>query len=73
MDGGWNGTKIRELRKKHNLTQRDFAEKLGCRQQTVSEWELALYLPKNAYQKLISLLEEKLNANAQVCSSDHQG
>ena len=73
MGGRWNGTTIRDLRKKHNLNQRDFAEKLGCRQQTISEWELGLYLPKNAYQKLLSMLERELDASTEVCSSDHQG
>jgi hypothetical protein len=31
------------------------AEGLGCRQQTISEWELGMYGPKNAYQKLLTM------------------
>lgn len=53
--GPWNAETIRQARKARNLTQAELAESLGCRQQTISEWELAMYEPKNAYQKLLSL------------------
>ena len=33
------GIKIRELRKKHNLTQEDLAEKLSISAQAISKWE----------------------------------
>lgn len=51
----WNSETIRDARKKFGLTQTLFATELGCRQQTVSEWELGMYEPKNAYQKLLEL------------------
>jgi hypothetical protein len=35
----------------------EFAELLGCRQQTISEWELGLYAPANAYGKLLSQIK----------------
>lgn len=50
----WDGKRIKEERKKRNWTQIKMAEVLGCRQQTVSEWEMGDYLPKNAYQKLLT-------------------
>lgn len=53
--GPWNAETIRQARKARSLTQAELAESLGCRQQTISEWELAMYEPKNAYQKLLSL------------------
>lgn len=53
--GPWNAETIRQSRKARNLTQAELAEALGCRQQTISEWELGMYEPKNAYQKLLSL------------------
>ena len=53
--GPWDSETIRRARKARNLTQAELAESLGCRQQTISEWELGMYAPKNAYQKLLSM------------------
>lgn len=53
--GVWNAETIRKARKMRGLTQAELAEALGCRQQTISEWELGLYTPKNAYQKLLAM------------------
>ena len=41
----WNGQLMRALRQHMGLTQAQFAEELGVRQQTVSEWEQGVYLP----------------------------
>lgn len=49
----WDKEKIKKLRKDLRLTQNEFARRLGCRQQTVSEWEQGMYLPANAYGKLL--------------------
>lgn len=53
--GPWDAESIRRARKARNLTQAELAEGLGCRQQTISEWELNMYAPKNAYQKLLTM------------------
>lgn len=53
--GPWDAETIRRARKTRNLTQAELAEGLGCRQQTISEWELGMYGPKNAYQKLLTM------------------
>jgi transcriptional regulator with XRE-family HTH domain len=53
--GPWDAETIRRARKARNLTQAELAEGLGCRQQTISEWELGMYGPKNAYQKLLTM------------------
>lgn len=50
----WTGETIKEARKLIGLTQAELAAQLGCRQQTISEWEVGMYAPKNAYQKLLS-------------------
>src|ERR1700677_988171 len=50
----WNGESVKKLRQKLGYTQSEFAESLGCRQQTISEWEQGLYAPANAYGKLLS-------------------
>lgn len=53
--GPWDAENIRRARKTRNLTQAELADGLGCRQQTISEWELGMYAPKNAYQKLLTM------------------
>jgi transcriptional regulator with XRE-family HTH domain len=53
---GWDKDSVKALRKQLGLTQMDFARYLGCRQQTVSEWELGIYAPANAYGKLLDQL-----------------
>ena len=53
--GPWDAETIRRARKARSLTQAELAEGLGCRQQTISEWELGMYGPKNAYQKLLTM------------------
>ena len=52
MDGEKIGKLIKELRKKHHLTQADLAEKYGVTYQAVSKWENGINLPD------ISLLKE---------------
>lgn len=49
----WNKDSIKQLRKNLKLSQSEFAHQLGCRQQTVSEWEQGIYEPANAYTKLL--------------------
>ena len=39
----WDDTHIKALRKHLGLTQQEMADRLGTRQQTISEWELGLY------------------------------
>jgi len=51
----WTAELIKAARKQRGMTQVTLAEGLGCRQQTVSEWELNMYAPKNAYQRLLTM------------------
>ena len=62
----WDKQRVQQLRKKLGLTQTEFSKVLGCRQQTVSEWELGLYAPANAYGKLLRQLEEQTHLNFQT-------
>ena len=41
------------------LTQRELADRLGTRQQTISEWELGLYQPRGASSTLLSIVAER--------------
>ena len=48
------GKRIWQIRTEHNLSQEEFAEKLGTTRQTVSRWELDQTLPEIAKIVLIS-------------------
>jgi DNA-binding transcriptional regulator YiaG len=41
------------------LTQRELAERLGTRQQTISEWEKGMYQPRGASSTLLSIVAER--------------
>ena len=55
----WDNTNIRALRKHLGLTQRGMADRLGTRQQTISEWELGLYRPRGASSTLLSIVADQ--------------
>jgi DNA-binding transcriptional regulator YiaG len=55
----WDGDKIRELRRQLNLTQRELADELGTRQQTISEWETNMYQPRGTSATLLTIVAEK--------------
>ncbi|WP_253188352.1 helix-turn-helix transcriptional regulator [Leptolyngbya sp. 'hensonii'] len=55
----WNGLMVRALRRHMNLTQAQFAQQLGVRQQTVSEWEKGVYAPTRATSKHLSLVADQ--------------
>jgi len=47
------------LRQHLNLTQAKLAQKLGTRQQTISEWETGMYRPRGASATLLSIVAER--------------
>lgn len=55
----WGSERVRALRRHLGLTQRELAEELGTRQQTISEWETGLYRPRGASATLLSLVAER--------------
>jgi DNA-binding transcriptional regulator YiaG len=40
------------------LTQQEMADRMGTRQQTISEWEKGLYQPRGTSVKMLSLIAE---------------
>jgi DNA-binding transcriptional regulator YiaG len=54
----WDAELIKNLRVHLSMTQAEFAEHLGVRQQTVSEWEKSIYEPTRASSKHLSLVAE---------------
>ena len=54
----WNGGRVRALRRHLNMTQQQLSEELGTRQQTISEWETGMYLPRGASRTLLNMIAE---------------
>jgi DNA-binding transcriptional regulator YiaG len=54
----WDSARVRQLRRSLGLTQRGLADKLGVRQQTVSEWETGAYRPRGAAARLLDIVAE---------------
>lgn len=55
----WDQAAIRALRLHMNLTQSQFAEAMGVRRQTISEWENGVYAPDRSTMKHLGLVAEK--------------
>jgi transcriptional regulator with XRE-family HTH domain len=64
----WTAAEIRHLRLRLGWSQAELARRLGCRQQTVSEWETDSYVPQNAYSKLLDLLHDHLQVHSDQIS-----
>ena len=55
----WDSERIQALRRHLGLTQSKLAEKLGTRQQTISEWETGMYQPRGASATLLFMVAER--------------
>lgn len=55
----WDSEHVKALRQHLGLTQTELSEKLGTRQQTVSEWETGMYRPRGASTTLLSIIAEE--------------
>jgi DNA-binding transcriptional regulator YiaG len=55
----WDSYSIQSLRKHLGLTQQELSEKLGTRQQTISEWEVGMYEPRGASSTLLSMVADQ--------------
>ena len=65
----WNSGRIQDLRRHLGLTQRELAERLGIRQQTISEWETGMYKPRGASATLLSIIAERAKFEYEVTPS----
>lgn len=57
----WDSQKIQSLRRHLGLTQQQLSERLGTRQQTISEWETGMYQPRGTSATLLSIIAERAN------------
>ena len=55
----WQPGVIRALREHMGLTQREMADELEVRQQTISEWETGLHRPHRSTQKTLNMVAER--------------
>ncbi len=55
----WDGQSIQALRHYLGLTQRELADRLGTHQQTISEWETAMYQPRGTSATLLTIIAEQ--------------
>ncbi len=55
----WDATRILALRKHLDMTQAEMADRLGTRQQTISEWEKGMYQPRGTSVTLLSMVAER--------------
>ncbi len=55
----WDSAGIQALRRYLGLTQQELSDRLGTRQQTISEWETGMYRPRGASATLLSMVAEK--------------
>ncbi|MEN9934647.1 MAG: hypothetical protein RLZZ387_1226 [Chloroflexota bacterium] len=55
----WRPEMIKALREHMGLTQRELADQLEVRQQTISEWETGLHTPHRSTQKTLSMVAER--------------
>ena len=65
----WDSEYIQALRRHLGLTQRGLAERLGTRQQTISEWETGMYKPRGASATLLSIIAERAKFEYQAIPS----
>ncbi len=57
-DDSWNAEHVRRLRRHAGLSQRELAEALNARQQTISEWERGAYEPRGTAARLLTRVAE---------------
>jgi len=55
----WDAKQIYTLRRSLGLTQQELTERLGTRQQTISDWERGIYKPRGTSSTLLTIVAEQ--------------
>lgn len=55
----WDAGRVRALRRHLGASQQELADRLGTRQQTISEWETASSRPRRMSQRLLTLVADE--------------
>jgi DNA-binding transcriptional regulator YiaG len=56
----WTGELVKALRHQLGLSQAELAEKLQMRQQTISDWETGVYVPRRSTSNHLTLFAERM-------------
>lgn len=59
----WDSVQVQALRKYLGLTQYELSQRLGTRQQTISEWETGMYRPRGTSAMLLTIIAEQAKFN----------
>ncbi|MEM7029219.1 MAG: helix-turn-helix transcriptional regulator [Chloroflexota bacterium] len=62
----WSSEQIKNLRQHAGWTQQDLADRMGVRQQTISEWETGLHTPRYSTSKHLNLIAKEVRYPYQV-------
>ena len=62
----WSPERIKELREFAGWTQQELADRMGVRQQTISEWETGLHTPRYSTSKHLNLIARDVKFPYQV-------
>jgi DNA-binding transcriptional regulator YiaG len=68
----WDRQSIRALRDHMGLTQRQMADELGTRQQTISEWETGMYQPRGGMHRLLTLVAERAGFDYEITGPEQE-
>lgn len=63
---------IHALHRSLGLTQQGLAEKLGTRQQTISDWERGIYKPRGTSSTLLTIIAEQASFKYEAGSALEQ-
>jgi len=55
----WDSDGVKRLREQLGVTQSELADRIGTRQQTVSEWETGASTPRRMSQRLLRMVAEE--------------
>lgn len=70
----WNAESLKSARATLKITQKELADQMGTRQQTISEWERGLYTPGRAYNRILTwAFDEITKKRAQDACIDNKG
>lgn len=65
----WDKNQIRALRYHLGKTQREMADELEVRQQTISEWETGAHHPHRSTKKVLSMIAEQADFTYDVTAA----
>lgn len=68
----WDGERVHALRRWLQDSQTELAERLGTRQQTVSEWETGSSRPRRMSRRLLGMVAEESGYYSVEHVSDNQ-